>query len=35
MHPAADGTVPALGGIATLGLGAGLIALSRRRRTAA
>jgi LPXTG-motif cell wall-anchored protein len=31
----ADVTVPALGGIATLGLGAGLIALSRRRRTAA
>jgi titin len=31
----ADVTVPALGGIATLGLGAGLIAMSRRRRTAA
>ena len=31
----ADVTVPALGGIATLGLGAGLIVLSRRRRTAA
>lgn len=31
----ADVTLPALGGIATLGLGAGLIAISRRRRTAA
>ncbi|HET6395079.1 MAG TPA: LPXTG cell wall anchor domain-containing protein, partial [Blastococcus sp.] len=31
----ADVTIPALGGIATLGLGAGLIVISRRRRTAA
>jgi titin len=31
----ADVTVPALGGIAALGLGAGLIGVSRRRRTAA
>jgi len=31
----ADVTLPALGGIATLGLGAGLIVVSRRRRTAA